>query len=260
MSYPFIIQGKNIIVVIDNVSHTVTQTHIAYDKILTAIKTNEWESVKELIEPRKVVLKFAAGNVTIDGEQLFWKGALLHTALATKIIEMFRDGFTIDPMVNFMVNLMENPSHQSVNELYGFLEASKLPITSDGHFLAFKKVSRDYKDIYTGKFDNGIGAKPSMNRNEVDDNRTHTCSKGLHFCSEGYLPHYGGSVADGAHVMIIKINPRDVVSIPTDYNNAKGRCCQYEVVGELGKSQAPADAFVGSVADNVQAEQSTEGC
>ena len=31
--------------------------------------------------------------------------------------------------------------------------------------------------------------------------------------------------------MVVKINPRDVVSIPEDYDNAKGRCCRYEVVG-----------------------------
>ena len=33
--------------------------------------------------------------------------------------------------------------------------------------------------------------------------------------------------------MLIKVNPRDVVSIPVDYNNSKGRCCKYEVVGEV---------------------------
>jgi hypothetical protein len=32
---------------------------------------------------------------------------------------------------------------------------------------------------------------------------------------------------------LIKINPADVVSIPSDYNNAKGRCCKYVVVGEI---------------------------
>jgi len=32
--------------------------------------------------------------------------------------------------------------------------------------------------------------------------------------------------------MIVKINPRDVVSIPTDYQDSKGRCCRYEVIDE----------------------------
>ena len=33
--------------------------------------------------------------------------------------------------------------------------------------------------------------------------------------------------------MILKINPADVVSIPSDYNNSKGRACRYEVIGEI---------------------------
>jgi hypothetical protein len=32
--------------------------------------------------------------------------------------------------------------------------------------------------------------------------------------------------------MIVKINPKDVVAIPADYNNTKGRTCRYEVVAE----------------------------
>jgi hypothetical protein len=32
--------------------------------------------------------------------------------------------------------------------------------------------------------------------------------------------------------MIVKINPRDVVAIPADYDNTKGRTCRYEVIAE----------------------------
>ena len=245
--YPYILQGKNLVIVIDNTSHTVNPSHIAYEKIINAIKTNDWGVIKDLVEPRKIVLKFARGHVSIDGEQLFWKGQPLHNSLSSKIIAMFKEGFSIDPMVNFIDNLMQNPSHQAVNELYGFLEASQLPITPDGHFLAFKKVGENYKDIYTQKVDNSIGARPRMDRNMVDDDRNRTCSKGLHFCSKGYLPHYGSSVNN--HIMIVKINPRDVVSIPSDYNNAKGRCCEYQVVGELGKNRTPDTAFSKAVHD-----------
>jgi hypothetical protein len=34
-------------------------------------------------------------------------------------------------------------------------------------------------------------------------------------------------------VVIVKINPADVVSIPSDYKNTKGRCCRYEVIAEF---------------------------
>jgi hypothetical protein len=40
--------------------------------------------------------------------------------------------------------------------------------------------------------------------------------------------------------MIVKINPADVVSIPADYDNAKGRCWRYEVIGEMPREVAKA--------------------
>jgi len=33
--------------------------------------------------------------------------------------------------------------------------------------------------------------------------------------------------------VIVKIDPADVVSIPSDYNNQKGRCCKYMVIREV---------------------------
>ena len=43
--------------------------------------------------------------------------------------------------------------------------------------------------------------------------------------------------------MVIKINPRDVVSIPYDYNNEKMRCCRYEVIGEVPMSTTAKDEY-----------------
>jgi DNA-binding XRE family transcriptional regulator len=34
-------------------------------------------------------------------------------------------------------------------------------------------------------------------------------------------------------LMLLKVNPADVVSIPSDYNNTKGRCWKYEVIDEI---------------------------
>lgn len=245
MAYPFLIQGNNIVVVIGNKSHTVSKTHITYTKVLDAIKAGDWDLVKDIIEPKKVVLNYGKGNVSIQGEQLFWKGKELHNTMATRMITMLQEGFPIEPMVNFMENLYQNPSKRSVDELYGFLEKSQLPITPDGHFLAYKKVRANYFDCHTGTMDNSVGKIVEMERNEVDDNKDRTCSAGLHFCSLEYLGHFGGE-----RIMIVKINPRDVVSIPSDYNDSKGRACRYEVIGELNKEEAPEDAFTAPVQTN----------
>jgi hypothetical protein len=253
--YPYLIQGNNIIVVIGNNSHTINKSHISYQKIVDAIKANDWDGVKSLIEPTKAILNYGAGNVSIKGDVLYWKGEEFPNVLSDKIIQMYQEGFPIEPMVLFMENLMTNPSKRAVTELYRFLEKGSLPITSDGHFLAYKKVRADYKDCHSGTIDNSVGQVVEMERNMVDDDKDRTCSTGLHFCSQSYLDHFGGQ-----RIMILKINPRDVVSIPSDYNDAKGRCCRYEVIGELGADQVPADVFTQPVQDDVDYDMGCDYC
>jgi hypothetical protein len=245
MAYPFLIQGNNIVVVIGNKSHTISKTHITYNKVLEAIKAQDWDLVKDTIEPKKVVLNYGQGNISVQGETLYWKGKELHNTMTSRVISMLQDGFPVEPMVNFMENLYANPSKRAVDELYGFLEKNQLPITPDGHFLAYKKVRANYFDVHSGTMDNSVGKIVEMARNEVDDNKDRTCSSGLHFCGMSYLNHFGGE-----RIMIVKINPADVVSIPTDYNEAKGRACRYEVIGELNAEEKVEDAFTEVVQSN----------
>jgi len=248
---PYLLQGKNIILVVDGKSHTISKdTHIAYGKIVDALKSQDWDALRDLVEPKKAIVNFGYGYVSIEGNKVMWKGKPFHNALANRMIEMYQDGFPIDPMVRFMENLMENPSKRSVDQVYGFLEKNSLPITEDGCFLAFKRVRKDYKDKHTGTIDNSIGEYVEMDRNGVDDNPDSHCSSGLHFCSESYLGAFGSA---DEPVMILKINPADVVSIPTDYNGAKGRCCAYEVVGQVNGSAK--DAFAKVVNGEYSAPQ-----
>lgn len=253
MAFPYLIQGKNIVVIIDNQPHTVTSTHIGYEKIKQAIKDNDWDAVKDVIDPKKQILEYGAGNVAIQGSKVFWKEREMHGVLTNRLIEMYQDGFPVEPLIAFMENLMQNPSKRAVEELYGFLEKGNLPLTPDGHFLAYKKVRQDFKDCHTGAMDNSVGQTVEMERNAVDDDQNRTCSAGLHFCSKEYLPHFGGH---DSRTVILKINPRDVVSIPTDYNNTKGRACRYEVIGELGVH--PDQAFVAPVQTEATKSNDTE--
>ncbi len=280
MSFPYIVQGSNITVVIGTTPHTVSKSHIAYNKLLAAIKAGEWETVQDIIEPKQVVLNFGQGNVSIQGDKIFWKGREMHNALTKRMVAMIQEDFPVDPLVAFMENLMENPSKRAVNELYGFLEKNTLPITSDGCFLAYKKVRQDYFDVHSGTvlnkpavymtdedaatLEEAVGKNNevtvevvdgvtvvSMERNLVDDDQNRTCSTGLHFCSKDYLSVFGGE-----RIVILKINPRDVVSIPNDYNDSKGRCARYEIVDEIDKDKAD-EAFAKSVQEAAEKEAST---
>ena len=242
MAFPYLIQGKNIVVIIDNQPYTVTSTHIGYEKLKQAIKDNDWDTVKQVVDPAKEILSYGAGHVAVQGSKVFYKERELSGVMTARLIDMYQEGFPVEPLILFMENLMANPSKRAVEELYGFLEKGNLPLTPDGHFLAYKKVRKDFMDIHSGTMSNAPGNVVEMERNTVDDNMNNTCSTGLHFCSKEYLNHFGSS---DSRTVILKINPRDVVSIPADYNATKGRTCRYEVIGELGVH--PDEAFIAPV-------------
>jgi len=84
------------------------------------------------------------------------------------------------------------------------------------------------------------------------------CSQGLHAGALNYVASYG-SVEAGDKIVIVKINPQDVVSVPSDCNCEKLRTCRYEVVGEyqgellkpLYKSEFAEDEYHDDEDDNI---------
>lgn len=247
----------------DGETATVYTTNPNYDEVVAAVREKDWEEVRRLAIPStQMKERFTSAGlgdrVDIIGGVVYLDNRPMHNTLTDRIIQMNNEGYDVTPMARFLENLMENPSHQSVNELYDFLEKSDLPITEDGYFIAYKRVRDDYMDIASGTFDNSVGEVCEMPRNQVDDNRDNTCSAGLHFCSRSYLPHYGAY--DGCRTVIVKINPADVVSIPSDYNNAKGRTCRYEVIGELehGAEEELEGAFHSTTTDEPEVLETTK--
>lgn len=237
------IVGKSFVtLMVNDATRTITEGQPNYHEIREAIKAKDMALVEKLINVADTVQQYMADKITIRHGQVFYGGEEIKGAVVDRIIDMMAEGFDHEPMVKFLENLMQNPSKRAVDELYGFLEDTALPITEEGHFLAYKKVREDYKDFYTGTMDNSVGQILEMPRNRVDEDKDRTCSAGLHFCSLSYLRHYQG---DRGRVVIVKINPCDVVAIPSDYNNAKGRACRYEVIGE--HTSQVEEAFKGPV-------------
>jgi len=229
MSNSYILTERTISLVIDSKTYTISATHPDADKIRKHLINEEFPEAAAAIDVAKSLKEWSEGDVMMRDGHLYLGDEQLAGPLASRVMQMYREGFNIDPMRKFVANLMSNPSMTAVKELYLFLEHGALPITEDGCFLAYKKVTDSYLDCYTRTIDNSIGKTVEVKRREVDDNRDRTCSYGLHFCAMDYLGSYYGR---SGRVVIVKINPRDVVSIPSDYNNTKGRCCKYEVVAE----------------------------
>jgi len=226
--------SSTLTIIVKGKQYMISNDHINFKKLCNLINAEDIneDTILSLISIKEALNQYKLGNISIKEDCVYYKDHILHNSLVNRIVELYNCGLDITNIVKFLDNLMENPNESAINEFYDFLEFGKLPITQDGHFLAYKKVSHDFKDIFTRTFNNSIGTKPEMPRDLVDDDREQTCSTGLHFCSKDYLSHYGSSSNGTDKIIIIKINPKDVVSIPKDYNNTKGRCCKYEVLEE----------------------------
>lgn len=234
---PHIFNGNGTIsLMIDGVMKPVDTAHKYYNKIKEAVKAENWDIIPDLVNIKKQVETAindgtAKGKVIIQDGEVYYNQKRIHNTLTERIVNMAREGFDIGHMVKFLENLMENPSYRAVNELYGFLEAGSIPITENGTFLTYKKIAPDWTDIYSGKFDNSIGSIVKMPRNEVDEDSSITCSRGLHVCAFNYLSNYG--TCSDNRVIICEVNPANVCAVPQDYNNTKMRVCEYKVIGEV---------------------------
>ena len=229
-----IISPNSVTLMVDNHTTPITSSHANYAEIRVAAAKCDWPTVDALLDLVKEIEDFGEGLVTVQNGEVMYNGQATHNAVTTRIQQMIEEGLEIAPMVAFLENLMLNPSYRSVQQLYGFLEVNDLPITEDGCFLAYKMCARtdDGKltDIRTRTFDYSVGSAPSeMPRNQVNEDPDMTCSSGLHVCAQGYL----GSYSSGENTILVKVNPADVVAVPTDYNNAKMRVCKHETVCEV---------------------------
>lgn len=227
---PYTITPKGISVVIGNKMRTITSESKNYQKLREELvkPKHDVKRIEELVDVRSFIARKHYKDVQISDDAVLWRGVEVHGAIVDRMLNMLRDGEDLEPLSLFLDKLMQNPSEAAKGELFQWLEAGNAPICEDGDFLAFKRVNENYRDCHTDKIDNSVGQVVSMPRESVDPVRDHLCSRGLHFCQHDYLRQFGG-----AHTMIVKINPADVVSIPTDYNFQKGRCWRYVVVGEV---------------------------
>ncbi len=187
------------------------------------------EELLGLMRVEEAIVSYTNGEVEIKKNGVYFKDKLVDNVVATRILDFLKNGLPFEPLVNFLKKLKQNPSFNSQQETYKFLERCQLHITEDGDFLAYKGVREDWMDIYKGKFDNSIGNTVEMPREDVDDDVRKLCSYGFHVGTIDYADNYKG---DG-RLLLVKVNPADVVSVNGDGNANKLRTCRYKVMQEV---------------------------
>lgn len=217
-----------------------------YKNVMKAIEENDEKTIKLLSDYSKEIYK---GNIVINdstfkiGELELHEDVVKDNKLFQFIKQLKEAGLTdshIERVKPFIKNMFDNPFIDAVEELFDYCCVHDFVITKDGCFLAYKNVDKNYNSIHASPdgthLNHSIGS--IVKEKYYDTDRTQTCSKGLHFCSKGYLKYYPGD-----RTVIVKVNPKDVVSIPIDYSFMKGRCREYKVIAELKDNTSLKDYY-----------------
>jgi len=258
MNIPYIVTDKSVTVIVEGKALTMNQDHPNFDVVMTSLddENTTQQDIKNLFNVGAAIQDLSEGNIVVKDGVAYYKGEEINNYCIDRAIAFMRENKPYKALLKFFDRLQANPSKRAVNELYRFLEHKNMPITPDGHFLAYKGVDLNYMDKWTHKFDNNVGQVLEMTRNKVDDDANVGCSAGFHAGSYEYADSYCGQ---NGRLMLVKIDPADVVSVPHDCECQKLRTCRYEVVSELEERKPLEDCYNDQYGD-LDCDESNEMC
>lgn len=207
-------------------------------------------------------------RVSYDNGRLLFDGDEVETALAEHIVRMVKAGDESWPAyVQFLENLANNPSKKSRKALFEWVKDRGLILTEDGEFIAYKGVNSNenrtsihsggaYVDgqWVSGHIPNRVGSVITMPRSGVDPDRDSACSTGLHAGTSKYARSFGPKI------ILVAINPRDVVMVPKDCDSQKLRVCRYTVVEDDNTEDLTTTTYGGQHRYEAPQEDHHERC
>lgn len=227
----------------------VSRQHPSFGRIMSYLNAGGTDDahVRGLLDAREFVsagLRKLSDRITFDGSTITFDGDVVDNSLSRHLVRILREDDDPDlfgPVVKFMECLAQNPSPLSRRHLWVWLRDRDFTLTSEGHIVGYKAVQGTHDNrsitrgsnnvdvdgtIYTGHIPNPLGAVVSIARSVVDPNRAQGCSVGLHVGTWDYARQFGGH---GSKILVVTVNPRDVVAVPRDCEDQKMRVCRYAV-------------------------------
>lgn len=195
----------------------------------------------------------ATGRVKLSDNTLYWDNDPVDDSIADFVLHAIRYdkgikegtedtylGTHWSGLVRFMEKVYSSSMDKTAQEsLFDFLRAFHLTITAEGDFIAYKGVMSDLGSVHAGpgivnnvKYEhahlsNAPGNVVEIPRSYVGTQRDEACSAGLHVGTFDYANGFG------RRLVMVKVNPRDVISVPFDSSCQKMRVCRYEVLSEV---------------------------
>lgn len=255
-----LVTNGTLTVVFDNGAEIVPvrSDHPRWKDIIAAVSAKDEQTLRTLLSAKKVMEIYSNGDLTIDGTGVLYNGRPLHGVDVDRVLAFQRDGLPYEPIANYIRRCRANTSQRAIQELYPWLEHRQITLTPDGKFIGYKGVRNNFYSVYgntetivtSGTVDdeghilNEIGKTIRVDRSCVSDDFRNPCGPGLHVGSLSYAKGWG------QRVILVEVDPADVVSIPTDCDCQKLRCCGYKVIGE----------YTGPMPDTLSTEFSEDVC
>ncbi len=235
--------GRSLTVLLGDGVHAITDEHPGFEKILDAVRGNESDStILNLLDPATYIHAKASKvseRFTLAGGTLLFDGDPVEGPLADFIVQIASVSDNKDSYiayVHFAEKLAQNPSQESRDHLFAFITTHGLTITPEGDVVLYKGVKADGGSIHqgpgivdgvhmNGSLPNEVGSVLEFPRSQVNADRNVACATDLH---AGTF-EYASGFARG-RLLTVLVNPRDVVSVPSDSANAKVRVSRYTVL------------------------------
>ena len=243
---------KSVTAYIDGETLITNTANPNWNTIMDRLFVGEEFGLAELFNAEQAVIgrfKAVSERVSVRGGVVYFDGDPIEDTLSEHLLTLIRNGDDVAPLVNFWERIAANPDDHARENLLRWLEATKgFTITSDGMILGYKGLRSDSTSIHAGpgivdgtemvgNLPNNEGSVVEIARSKVTRDSYQGCASGLHVGTW----EYASGFAQGVIVEVL-VNPRDVVSVPTDCAGQKMRVCRYKV----GKStvQARTEALV----------------
>lgn len=235
----FIVTNESLVVIVDGLTKTVRKDAPNFRGLRDALKSGNWELARKNLTVELAVANWARDRFKTQNGRLTFNGEPVPDDFSRRVHQMVDKNESPEPLLKFYERLQKNPSFRSVKQLWGFLSHSGIPITPTGTFLAYKSVTRDYKDHHSKTFDNSPGHTIKMARNRISDDPDLACHEGFHVGAITYANSFGSG---DRRIVICEVDPEHVVCVPKDESQRKMRVCEYTVIGNYG-TDLPSTTF-----------------
>lgn len=240
MRKTFFVDSTGLVILTKKGWKTVPAAVKGYDKILSYVMSDAYDEQRF----EEVIAGGSTGN-TVDVLNLDALGTdedgtvgiktdsglvTLTDEAVDKLRKILREGpEAVARVSRFLRRCQCNPCIESLERLCEWISRHNLSITDEGYFYAFKSVDAQYKDHHSGTFDNSPNRVVTMSRDDVVLDPYEHCAAGLHVASYDYARSFRGC----PRLMLVAVDPSDVVSVPTDCECAKIRVCRYTVLQDI---------------------------